>query len=128
YEIEGITIFVKETDNKECGSNDRLVFSQAADFPLPPVKINGKIISESAKEPMSDVSVRIKKKNSGTTSDKNGVFELNVETGDVLVITYVGYEDQEITIKDLTEQLIIRMKLKDTEMTGVVLTGIFNRR
>lgn len=48
--------------------------------------------------PLPGVTIRIKGSQLGATSDVDGKFKLNAEPGDVLVISYIGYEAQEFTV------------------------------
>lgn len=49
-------------------------------------------------EPMIGVSVLVKGTNTGTVTDFNGKFLLNVSPSSVLVISYIGYQTQEIKV------------------------------
>src|SRR4051794_30351857 len=59
--------------------------------------VRGKVTDEAGK-PISSASVTIKGTNKGTTTDESGVFNISASPGKVLVIGYVGYADQEITV------------------------------
>jgi TonB-linked SusC/RagA family outer membrane protein len=60
--------------------------------------ITGKVISDDDKTPLAGVSVVIKGKTGGTSTDINGNFSLSASTGDVLVFTSVGSLMQEMTV------------------------------
>lgn len=49
-------------------------------------------------EPMIGVSVRVKGTGSGTITDFDGNFTLNVAPGATLVISYIGYKNQEMKV------------------------------
>ena len=62
------------------------------------VKVTGTVTDENS-EPISFATVKIKNAQSGTTTDINGKFSINVPDGkSTLQITYVGYEPYEVTI------------------------------
>ena len=63
--------------------------------------LNGKVIDDVTSEPIAGVNVVIKGTSSGTASDFNGDFSVNVKEGDVLVFSYVGYSTSEITYLSL---------------------------
>uniref|UniRef100_UPI0040490B1A carboxypeptidase-like regulatory domain-containing protein n=1 Tax=Flavobacterium sp. TaxID=239 RepID=UPI0040490B1A len=48
------------------------------------------------------VTILIKGKASGTLTDENGRFSINVNPSDVLVFSYLGYKTVEITIANQT--------------------------
>lgn len=67
-------------------------------------------------------SVVVKGTTNGTVTDMEGNFVLTVNKGDCLVISYVGYKNQEIIIKD-TQPLSIKLA-EDTEaLDEVVVVG-----
>ncbi len=81
------------------------------------------IISDAANgEPLIGVSVRIKGMNSGTITDLDGKFTVSASNGTVLVVSYMGYETQEVTIG---EQTTIRISLKEDAkiLDEVVVVG-----
>ncbi|GAC1310618.1 MAG: hypothetical protein NVSMB24_28220 [Mucilaginibacter sp.] len=55
-------------------------------------KITGKVIGVEDKLAVIGASVMIKGANTGTVTDVNGNFLINVKTSDVLVISYIGYD------------------------------------
>jgi TonB-linked SusC/RagA family outer membrane protein len=66
------------------------------------IDLKGKIIAESG-VPLEGVSVSIKGTDNGTTTDKEGDFFLkNVDVNGVLVVSSVGYDKQQFSIKGKT--------------------------
>lgn len=55
-------------------------------------------VSDENNMPLPGATVLIAGTSSGTTTDFDGKFQLNVNTGDVLEISYVGYATQSVTI------------------------------
>lgn len=53
-------------------------------------------------QPLPGVSVRVRGANLGVVTDSKGVYELNVNEGDVLLVSYIGYETVEIPIDNQT--------------------------
>ena len=86
------------------------------------IKITGKITGENG-EPLSGVSVGVKGTSIGTTTDNFGNYTLTVPEKGRLVISYIGYESQEIAINS---QSVINVKLvlsKAQAMNEVVVIG-----
>lgn len=111
YSISENTILVKEREVKE---------------PLFAAKrITGKI-TDKDKLGIPGVTIKIKGRNGGTFSAKDGSFSLSVEESDVLIISSVGFKTKEIAVKGLST---INITLEDEEksMDNVVVTGYFNR-
>jgi TonB-linked SusC/RagA family outer membrane protein len=85
------------------------------------IKITGKITGATG-EPLSGVSVSLKGSTVGTTSDNNGNFTLTVPEKGTLVISYIGYQSQEIPVNS---QSVINIKLAPStrSMDEVVVIG-----
>jgi TonB-linked SusC/RagA family outer membrane protein len=77
-------------------------------------------------EPISGVSVSVKGTTTGTVTDGNGTYRLNVEENATLVFSYVGYITQEIKVTSQTE---ISVKLLDDSqgLEEVIVIGYGTR-
>src|SRR5688572_11554329 len=67
----------------------------------PDIKISGKINAVTG-EALSGVSVAVKNTTRMTTTDGNGDFVLDAPGNAILVITYVGFARQEVSVSDRT--------------------------
>lgn len=83
--------------------------------------IKGKILDESG-ESLPGVTVQIQNTSQGTITDFDGKFSLNVKIGDVVNISMIGMESQQLTIKGFKD-LNVTLKESATELTEVVVTG-----
>ena len=61
--------------------------------------VTGKIVDKTG-APLAGVSVSVKGKSRGTSTDANGSFSIEAGKGDVLIFTSVGYEMQEVTVRN----------------------------
>src|SRR6186997_2911985 len=59
-----------------------------------PSQITGTITGENG-EPLTGASVKVKGTNAGASTDSSGFFRINADAKDVLVVSYVGYNDIE---------------------------------
>ena len=67
------------------------------------LKVSGKVTDASNEEPLIGVNVQVKGSGLGTTTDLDGNYTLAVENSEsIIVISYVGYQTQEIVIGDQT--------------------------
>jgi TonB-linked SusC/RagA family outer membrane protein len=88
-------------------------------FALP---ISGKIVDDKG-DPLSGVSVSEKGTANATVSKADGSFSLIVESeNSVLVITHIGYDDQEIPVKG-TKTFLIKLTTVAQAMEDVVIIG-----
>jgi TonB-linked SusC/RagA family outer membrane protein len=85
-------------------------------------KITGKVVTEEG-APLVSANIQIKGTSRGTSTNKDGVFELNTNEEDkVLIVSAIGYEKQEIVIGKETRFLII-MKAQVINLDDVVVIG-----
>ena len=85
------------------------------------VKVTGKIVDE-IDQPIIGATVKIKGANEGTTTDINGVFSMNVPDNAVLVITYLGYDAQEIPVNGRTS-INVKLQPSSQHLSEVVVVG-----
>ncbi|WP_316841632.1 SusC/RagA family TonB-linked outer membrane protein [Pedobacter gandavensis] len=88
--------------------------------------IKGRVLDETG-EPLPSASVVVKGTKTITRTDKNGAFVIAADKGAVLVISFIGYDPYEYTVKDKSEPVVIRMKVSTMALKDVVVTGIFER-
>ncbi|WP_405294309.1 SusC/RagA family TonB-linked outer membrane protein [Algibacter sp. Ld11] len=65
-------------------------------------KVRGTVTEKATSIPLPGVNVVIKGTTTGTATDFDGNFQIEAKNGDVLVITYVGFQSQEITYSGQT--------------------------
>jgi outer membrane receptor protein involved in Fe transport len=84
----------------------------------PKIIINGVVVDEQTKEPLTGASVVIKDKTTGAVADLNGKFQLETENaGDkiTLQISYAGYETQMVEASANSE---LNISLKEINIMG----------
>ena len=82
-------------------------------------QLSGSISSEDG--PLPGATIIIKGTNNGTTSDFDGNFLINANEGDILEISFVGFESQEVLVTNQNSYNI--SMISDNELDEVVLTG-----
>jgi hypothetical protein len=68
---------------------------------LAQVTVHGKVTGQ-AGVPVDGATVSVKGTSTATITDKNGEFSIPASRGDVLIISYVGYAQKQITVGDNT--------------------------
>ncbi|GAA5521707.1 TonB-dependent receptor [Aliifodinibius salicampi] len=67
-------------------------------FPLVSVaQISGTVFDGSSNEPLPGANVIIQGTQTGTSTDTDGTFTINAQEGDILVVSFVGYRQQEVS-------------------------------
>lgn len=84
--------------------------------------ITGKVTDAKSGEPLPGVTVVVKGTTNGTASNVNGEYTLNVETNQVLVFSFVGYNPKEVTVGAET---VINVQLEQSveSLDEVVVIG-----
>ena len=85
-------------------------------------RITGKVIGSDDKQPVIGATVKIKGTNVGVVTDVNGAFALNANNGDVLVISYIGYQSKSVTVTGPSLGTIV-LAASNSTLNEVVVTG-----
>jgi TonB-linked SusC/RagA family outer membrane protein len=89
-------------------------------------KIKGTVKDHKTGESLPGVNVMVKKSMLGTTTDINGEFQMNLpQSVETLVFSFIGFETQEVNIKDLTT-VNVRLQASIQELDEVVAMGYYN--
>jgi len=85
-------------------------------------KISGEVRDDSNDEQLVGVSVIVKGKNIGTQTNQDGKFSIDASKGDILILSFIGYQSQQIVINE-NQSLKISLKLDETNLNEVVVVG-----
>ena len=96
-----------------CMSNSLLLIAQN--------KIAGKIIGDD-KKPVVNASIQLKGSKIGGVSDADGQFFISAKPTDVLIISYTGFQTQEINVGNQSS-LNITLAQSNNSLNEVVVTG-----
>jgi len=89
-------------------------------------KVTGKV-TDNKGESIPGASVKIKNTKTGVTTDIDGKFSLNISGNAILVVTSVGYDNQEVNLNNRSEVTII-LKTNTKELQEVVVVGYGTQR
>ena len=85
------------------------------------IQITGVVRDENG-QPVSGASVMVKGSSVGTVTDDKGFFSINADPGAVLVFSYTGYIDREVTVGS-DPYITVVMKLASASLDEVVVVG-----
>ncbi|WP_084812382.1 SusC/RagA family TonB-linked outer membrane protein [Flammeovirga pacifica] len=86
------------------------------------VLLKGRVTDADSDEPLPGVNVIIQNTSQGTTTNFEGEFTLAVASGESLVISYIGYQDQVVAITTQTK-LDIKLSVDVEALDEVVVIG-----
>ncbi|MFQ6678343.1 MAG: SusC/RagA family TonB-linked outer membrane protein [Fidelibacterota bacterium] len=84
--------------------------------------VSGTVTDAKTGEPLIGTSVFVKGTFVGTTTDDRGEFSIEAATGDVLMVAYIGYKTQEVTVGD--GDLNIALETDVLRQDEVIVTGL----
>ncbi len=88
------------------------------------VKVEGRIFDEKTKEPLVGASVLVSDKKTGTVSDINGNFSVNVQSLPTsLVINFVGYRPYKLKVFEKAKPISIYLQQDVESLDEVVVVG-----
>ncbi len=123
YEVSGKNIVIKPSAANApppAGAEVSLTpgFSKPAD-----IAVKGQIIDAETKDPLPGVNVLVKGTQTGTSSDANGNYTLNIpDANATLVFSFVGYEPTEVKVGSRTE-INVSMKTDLKSLEEVLVVG-----
>ncbi len=90
------------------------------------INVKGKV-ADSYGEPLIGVSIAVKRTSTGTLTDMDGNFSVDLDSGEILSISYIGYITQDIiTDKSATLRIILEEDVK--QLNEVVVVGYGTQR
>lgn len=85
------------------------------------------VVVDTENQPLPGASVIIKDTDRGTLTDFEGNFQISVNRGEILVISYLGFKAQEVVFNG-QENLVIRLEEDLTRLEEVVVVGYGEQR
>jgi len=122
-----VILTVKEKKQKSYNEQiDPINFIDAPEKALKFDPVKGRITAADG-SPLYGVSITVKGTNKGTTTNANGQFSLDINNGETIVVSYVGYEPQEFVVNN-TKDLAITLQSANRQISEVVVTALGIRR
>ncbi|MBO9571837.1 MAG: SusC/RagA family TonB-linked outer membrane protein [Chitinophagaceae bacterium] len=122
FSIESRTITISRKLNDNSGEKPSVNNILAVD---PPVK--GRVLSEDG-APLAGASVTVKGKKVSVTTDAEGFFSINANTGEVLIISYVGYSGKQITVGSTIGTVTLEKSQSKLDEVQIVAYGTNTQR
>lgn len=92
-----------------------------------PREINGLVKDAATESPLPGVNVVIRGTTTGTVTNLDGEFTISVAPEDVLIFSFIGFESQEIRVRDRTE-INVSLVEEVSELDEVVVIGYGTQR
>ncbi|SDT04360.1 TonB-linked outer membrane protein, SusC/RagA family [Mucilaginibacter mallensis] len=86
------------------------------------IGISGKVTTSEKSEPIPGVTIRIKGSETAVASVTDGTYKIMAKPGDILVFSFLGYERQEITVKN-NNTINVKLNPTSSDLNEVVVIG-----
>ena len=86
--------------------------------------VSGTVSDAQTGEALLGAQVFVKGTFVGTTTDDNGAFSLDIESGATLVVNYIGYKSQEVGVSEGQALLSVQLDPDVLKQDEVVVTGL----
>ncbi len=80
------------------------------------------VVVDSEKAPIIGATIIVEGSNIGTTTSMTGKFSIGAKPGDVILVSFIGYKNQKVTVTTKTN-ITISMVSSTTELDEVVVVG-----
>lgn len=87
------------------------------------IKITGKVTTKEDNKPLNGVSVQVKGTSKGAITDENGNYALKVNVNDILIFTYLGYDELKLAIAPGKTTYNVQLVLANEHLNEVVVVG-----
>ena len=91
------------------------------------ITVTGNVVTEK-NLPLAGVSVNVQGSTSGTTTDANGRFTIQVNKGATLILSFVGYQQRQIVVNSEKDAANISMISTASSLNEVVVVGYGTQR
>ncbi len=94
------------------------------------VAITGKVTEYNSADPIIGATVVVEGTTTGTTTDINGVFSLDVDAaeGKHLIVSYIGYLEEKIALTGDNQVVNIELRPNTTQLDEIVVTALGIKR
>jgi len=90
------------------------------------IEISGKVVDENG-QPIPGATVIVEGTNQGTVSDIDGNFTIDADQGAVILISFIGYQPQRVTVENQTQVSVI-LREDQSSLEEVVVVGYGTQR
>ena len=126
YVIEGISILISRKPAEMSPAKPTPRTSILVAETIPQRLVTG-TVTDSAGAPLVGATITLKGAKKSVTSDAAGKFDMEVNDGDILVISYVGFQTREVTVGNSSD-IRIMLRASQTGMDEVVVVGYGTQR
>lgn len=85
--------------------------------------VTGTVQESGTSSPLTGVNILAKLAGNGTQSDADGKFSIEVNTDEVLVFSYIGFNNQEIKVAEMAADAVITLEPNSQLLDEVVVIG-----
>jgi TonB-linked SusC/RagA family outer membrane protein len=107
-------------------SQKLIVITQTVSPKAADITVTGKV-TDATGLPLPGATISIKQGRSLTVSDQNGAFKVTVPENTILIVSFIGYQSQEVAVAGKTE-ILVTLKDDNSSLNEVVVVGYGTQR
>src|SRR5215204_970756 len=121
--LQALQLLLKGTYLEYQELKDGLVVIKPGSTKAIPFEIVRGTVTDNQGQPIPGVSISVKGSSTGTTTNEQGKFSLEVPTGGILIFSYVGFTSQQIAVNGQND-ISIRLVDENESLSTVVVTAL----
>lgn len=90
--------------------------------------VTGKVLSADDQQPLPGATVVVKGTNRATITDMDGAFSIQASSGEILVISFIGFTENEIAVQSGQTIYEVALSLSTADLSEVVVVGYGSQR
>jgi iron complex outermembrane receptor protein len=102
--------------------NNQIILFSTTDLANKLPLFTGTVTNIKTGETLGGATIKVKGKNKSTTSNSNGTFTLDVSAGDVLIISFIGFDTKEVKV-DADFNVAIKLNPSTTTIEEITVIG-----
>lgn len=122
YSISGKTVFISKRAAAAQASKEMITQLLAA-APPPPIKVQ---VTDADGNPLAGTTVLNKNTTLSVVTDAKGIVNMSMKTGDVLEVSFIGFEKKLFTVKD-NATIVIVLNPVAGSLNEAIVNGIYKR-
>lgn len=121
FRIEGKTIVLSRKSLEKIAAVETIVKKTAS------IPVTGRVTDTSG-APLAGASVKVKGTSKGTNTNATGEFTIEAQPGDILVISFVGYQQQEVRVSGNNILAVLKAAVSALDEVVTIAYGTSTRR
>ncbi|UNY98754.1 TonB-dependent receptor [Zhouia spongiae] len=91
--------------------------------PIKSALVSGKVVDKANDFPVFGATIMVKGSANGVAADLDGNFEIQVNKGDLLLVSSIGYENAEYKVTDINKKIVVLLQENIEALQAITVVG-----